>query len=98
MTSAISRYYLAINLHNYDQKYEEALKVITPLVQQYPNNPIFLLSEGDLYAKLGRKQQALETYHAAVAAAASCDPVWRMKIEFLAGQSIASVTGAGAKR
>ena len=98
LTSAISRFYLAINLHNYDQKYEEALKVITPLVQQYPNNPIFLLSEGDLYAKLGRRQQALETYHAAVAAAASCAPGWRKKIEFLAGESIANVTSAGAKR
>lgn len=98
LTPAISRFYLAINLHNYDQKYEEALKVITPLVQQYPNNPIFLLSEGDLYAKLGRRQQALETYHAAVAAAASCAPGWRKKIEFLAGESIANVTSAGAKR
>lgn len=98
LTPAISRFYLAINLHNYDQKYEEALRVITPLVEKYPNNPLFLLSQGDLYAKLGRKQQALEAYRAATAAAAGSDPAWRTKIELLAGVSIASVTNASGHR
>jgi tetratricopeptide (TPR) repeat protein len=99
LTPAPSRFYLAINLHNYDQKYEEALQVIVPLVQQYPGNPIFLLAEGDLYAKLGRKPQALEDYRAATTAAASCDPDWRKKIELLAGQSIAAVSaGPAGKR
>ncbi len=69
LTPAIARFYLAINLHNYDQRYEEALQVLTPLVQQYPGNAIFLLAQGDLYAKLGRKPLALEAYRAAQAAA-----------------------------
>jgi tetratricopeptide (TPR) repeat protein len=94
LTPAISRFYLAINLHNYDQRYEEALQVLTPLVQQYPGNPIFLLSQGDLYAKLGRKSQALATYQAAAVSATTCDPTWRKKIELLAQDSIASVSSS----
>jgi tetratricopeptide (TPR) repeat protein len=92
LTPAVARFYLAINLHNYDQRYEEALQVISPLVEQYPGNPIFRLAQGDLYAKLGRKSQAMEAYRAAVAVAGSCDPGWRKKIEVLAEESIAAVT------
>jgi tetratricopeptide (TPR) repeat protein len=94
LTPAIARFYLAIDLHNYDQRYEEALQVLTPLVQQYPGNPIFLLSQGDLYAKLGRKPQAMEAYRAATVAAATCDRAWRTKIESLAQESIAAVAKA----
>jgi len=61
----VARFYLAINLHNYDQRYEEALQVLRPLVEEYPQNPLFQLAIGDLYAKLGRKLQALEAYRAA---------------------------------
>jgi tetratricopeptide (TPR) repeat protein len=91
LTPPVARFYLAINLHNYDQRYEEALQVISPLVDQYPDNPIFLLTQGDLYAKLGRKSQAMEAYRAAMAVAARCDPGWRKKIESLAEVSIATV-------
>ncbi len=94
LTPAISRFYLANNLHNYDQRYEDALQVLTPLVQQYPGNPIFLLSQGDLYAKLGRRPQALEAYRAAAVAATTCDPAWRKKIELLAQDSIAAVSNS----
>ncbi len=65
LTRADARFYLAIDLHNYDQKYEEALAVIEPLGKQYPENPIFELSIGDLYGKLGRKTQAGTAYRAA---------------------------------
>ena len=92
LTPAIARFYLAIDLHNYDQKYEEALQVISPLVQQYPGNPIFLLAQGDLFAKLGRKQQALQAYTAAATAVSTCDPAWRTKIESLATQSTAALS------
>lgn len=99
LTPPAARFYLAINLHSYDLRYEEALEAITPLVRQYPNNPIFLVSQGDLYAKLGRKQQALEAYGLAKAAAANGDPSWRGKIEVLVGQAIVSVSGKSqAKR
>lgn len=69
LTSNIARFYLALNLHRYDQQYERALGVLGPLVEKYPANPLFQLARGDLYAKLGRKQQALACYRAAGAAA-----------------------------
>lgn len=65
LTPSVARFYLALNLHRYDQRYERALAVITPLVEQYPSNPLFQLACGDLLAKLGRKQQALLCYRAA---------------------------------
>jgi tetratricopeptide (TPR) repeat protein len=69
LTSNIARFYLALNLHRYDQQYEKALAVLSPLAEKYPTNPLFQLARGDLYAKLGRKQQALACYRAAGAAA-----------------------------
>jgi tetratricopeptide (TPR) repeat protein len=68
LTPDIARFYLALNLHRYDQQYEQALRVLGPLVEKYPTNPLFQLARGDLYAKLGRKQQALDCYRAASAA------------------------------
>jgi tetratricopeptide (TPR) repeat protein len=65
LTSNIARFYLALNLHRYDQQYEKALNVLSPLVEKYPTNPLFQLARGDLYAKLGHKQQALACYQAA---------------------------------
>ncbi len=68
LTSNLARFYLALNLHRYDQQYEKALAVISPLTGKYPENPLFQLARGDLYAKLGRKEKALACYRAAGAA------------------------------
>jgi tetratricopeptide (TPR) repeat protein len=65
LTSNVARFYLALNLHRYEQQYEKALSVLAPLAEKYPANPLFQLARGDLYAKLGRKQQALACYYAA---------------------------------
>jgi hypothetical protein len=65
LTPDEARFYLALNLHRYDQQYEKALTVIGPLVEKYPANPLFQLARGDLYAKLGRKEKALLCYRAA---------------------------------
>lgn len=67
LTPNIARFYLAMNLHRYDQQYERALSVISPLAEKYPSNPLFQLARGDLYGKLGRKPQALLCYRAAAA-------------------------------
>jgi tetratricopeptide (TPR) repeat protein len=69
LTPNVARFYLALNLHRYDLQYEKALSVISPLADQYPSNPLFQLARGDLYAKLGRKDQALASYRAAGALA-----------------------------
>jgi len=65
LTPNVARFYLALNLHRYDLQYEKALRVISPLAEKYPANPLLQLARGDLYAKLGRKEQALACYRAA---------------------------------
>jgi len=65
LTPNVARFYLALNLHRYDLQYEKALRVISPLTEKYPANPLLQLARGDLYAKLGRREQALACYRAA---------------------------------
>jgi tetratricopeptide (TPR) repeat protein len=92
LSPTLARFYLAYNLHNYEQRYEEALQVIGPLVDKYPENPVFQLVRGDLYAKLGRKQLAEACYRAAGAAAAHMpEEECRAKIGQLARQSLAAL-------
>ncbi len=92
LSRPLARFYLAINLQNYDQRYEEALQVIGPLVEEYPGNPLFQLVRGDLYAKLGRKRLAEACYHAALAAASQVpEEECRAKIRQLVGQSLAAL-------
>ena len=93
LTPALARFYLAINLHNYDQRYEEALQVLRPLVEEYPQNPLFQLAIGDLYAKLGRKALALEAYRAAAASPSMPDPDCHRKVQSLVHASLAALSG-----
>jgi tetratricopeptide (TPR) repeat protein len=95
LTPPAARFELAINFHKYDQRYEDALAVITPLTERFPQNPIFQLARGDLCAKLGRKPQAIAAYQAALAAN-SGDEECRKKIQQLANESLAAVNGAAA--
>lgn len=90
LTPNIARFYLAMNLHRYDQQYERALNVIGPLVEKYPTNPLFQLARGDLYAKLGRKQQALLCYRA-TAAVTVHDAECQARIQQLLHASIAAL-------
>jgi predicted negative regulator of RcsB-dependent stress response len=97
LTAAAARFYLALDLHRYDQQYERALRVIGPLVEKYPSNPLFQLARGDLYAKLGRREQALACYGAAAALPVQ-DDVCRAHIQELvrasqAAQGIANTSG-----
>jgi tetratricopeptide (TPR) repeat protein len=85
-----ARFYLAINLHNYDQQYERALEVITPLAEKYPSNALFQLARGDLFAKLGRQEKARECYRAAGAAAFG-DPECQQHVEELVRASLAAL-------
>jgi tetratricopeptide (TPR) repeat protein len=90
LTPDIARFYLAMNLHRYDQQYERALNTITPLAEKYPSNPLFQLARGDLFAKLGRKQQASQCYRAAAALPVR-DPECQTRIEQLTRASIAAL-------
>ena len=89
LTPSVARFYLALDLHRYDQQYEKALAIIGPLVEKYPSNPLFQLARGDLYAKLARKEQALACYRAAAAALVQ-DAECRDHIRELARASLAA--------
>jgi len=97
LTSDAARFYLALDLHRYDQQYEKALRVIGPLVEKYPSNPLFQLARGDLYGKLGRKAQALACYRAAAALHiqdAECRArIQELVIASLAAQGVADGSG-----
>jgi len=92
LTPADASFYLAINLHNYDHQYEQALEVIGPLVEKYPSNPLFQLARGDLFAKLGHKDRARDCYRAAGAAALN-DSECRHHIQELVRASLAALGG-----
>ena len=94
LTSDVARFYLALDLHRYDQRYEQALAVISPLVEKYPSNPLFQLARGDLLAKLGRKEQALACYRAAGALAIR-NPECRERVHQLVHASLAAL-GSGS--
>jgi tetratricopeptide (TPR) repeat protein len=94
LTSDVARFYLALNLHRYDQRYEQALAVISPLAVKYPSNPLFQLGRGDLLAKLGRKEQALACYRAAQAIDVR-DPECRVRLQQLVHASLASLGVSG---
>jgi len=90
MTPDVARFYLALDLHRFDQQYERALKVIEPLVAKYPSNPLFQLSLGDLYAKLGRKDRASVCYRAAANLKIE-DPQCYERVQMLARESLAAL-------
>lgn len=98
LTPDVARFYLAIDLHRYDQQYERALNVIEPLVAKYPSNPLFQLARGDLYAKLGRKERASASYRAAAEVKIpdlECrDRIQKLVTESLAALSVTNTTAA----
>jgi tetratricopeptide (TPR) repeat protein len=65
MSVGEARFYYAKNLRNYDQNYARAVELLTPLVEEYPTNPIFQLVLGDMHAKLGHYAQATKYFLAA---------------------------------
>lgn len=89
LTPDAARFYLAVSLHRFDQQYAEALRIITPLADKYPSNPLFQLVRGDLNAKLGRKQEALACYRAAASVPVD-DPECRGHLQQLVRASLAS--------
>jgi tetratricopeptide (TPR) repeat protein len=92
LTPVVARFYLALNLENYDQRYEEALKAVEPLAEKYPQNPMYLLVLGDLYAKLSRRKMAERSYRAALESADQIEePQCRARITQLAQESLAAV-------
>lgn len=89
LTPDAARFYLALDLHRYDQQYEKALTIIGPLADKYPTNPLFQLASGDLYGKLARKEKAVACYRAA-ASLPVADEECRARIRNLARTALAA--------
>ena len=90
LTQAEARFQLAKNLRNYDQDYHRALAVIEPLMEQYPSNPFFQLLQGDLYAKLSRKEEAALCFRVAAALPVR-DPQCRQRIQELTRAALSAL-------
>jgi tetratricopeptide (TPR) repeat protein len=65
LTRVDARFYLAKNLRTYDQSYASALEIFTPLVEEFPRNPVFQLLLGDIQEKLGRNELAAGSFRRA---------------------------------
>jgi tetratricopeptide (TPR) repeat protein len=65
LTAVEARFYLARNLRNFDEQYARSVELMEPLVKQYPDNPVFQLLLGNLYASLNRKDAAALHFRAA---------------------------------
>jgi tetratricopeptide (TPR) repeat protein len=66
VTPVEMRFHLARNLRTFDYQYERAAGVAQPLVERYPENPIFLLLLGNLNTQMGRPEKAPLYFQAAL--------------------------------
>jgi tetratricopeptide (TPR) repeat protein len=66
VTPVEMRFHLARNLRTFDYQYERAILVAQPLVERYPENPVFLLLLGNLNAEMGRPVKTAEYLQAAL--------------------------------
>jgi len=71
LTRVTARFYLAKNLRTFELDYAGAIDVITPLVNEYPQNAMFQLILGDTHAKLNHKEMAQASFRAAADAPAA---------------------------
>jgi tetratricopeptide (TPR) repeat protein len=66
VTPVEMRFHLARNLRSFDYQYERALVVAQPLVERYPDNPVFQLLLGNLNAEMGRPVKTAQNFQAAL--------------------------------
>jgi len=90
LTAVEARYYLARNLRNFDQRYAHAAELLEPLVAHYPDNPVFQLLLGDMYARLNRKDAAALHFHAAQQIKVT-DVACAARVQSLAAAALAAI-------
>lgn len=89
LTRVGARFYLANNLRIYDHDYFASIDVLSPLVAQYPQNPVFQLVLGDDHAKLAHWDLAASILHAAAQLPIS-NPACAAHIRAITEQAIAA--------
>jgi tetratricopeptide (TPR) repeat protein len=95
VTQVGARFYLAKNLRLYDHDYARALELLTPLVDEFPRNPLFQLTMGDTQAKLGRNELAMASFRRALESAPG-DTACELRIRELAEQSTSALAAASS--
>ena len=94
MSEVEARFYLAVNLRDHDRQYARAAELLEPLVAEYPQNPLFRLQLGNMYAKLGRNEQAAAHYRAAERLAVNgkiADAACAKRVREVAGAALAAL-------
>jgi hypothetical protein len=97
VTRAGARFYLGRNLRTYDLDYTRAIEVLTPLVAEFPQNPIFQLVLADTHAKLNHKEAAEAGFRAAAAAPVS-DAACAARVRVVAAEALAALSAGPARR
>jgi len=90
LTRVTARFYLAKNLRTFELDYAGAIDAMTPLVNQYPQNPMFQLILGDAQAKLNHKEQAGAAFGAAAGSPVT-DIACAVRIRMVAEQAEAAL-------
>jgi hypothetical protein len=94
LTRVTARFYLAKNLRTFELDYAGSIDVMTPLVAEFPENPIFQLILGDTQAKLNHKELAAASFRAAARAPLS-GTACAERIRLLVEQSQAALAAGG---
>ena len=92
LTRVTARFYLGKNLRNIELDYQGSITVMTPLVAEYPQNPVFQLVLGDTAAKLNRRDLAAASFGAAERAPVS-DFACADRVHAVAEQASAALAG-----
>jgi len=96
LTRVTARFYLAKNLRNFELDYASSIAAMTPLVTEYPQNPIFQLILGDTQAKLNHKDLAAASFRAAARAPIS-GTACANRVRALAEQAQAALAGSAGR-
>lgn len=91
-TQAEARFYLAKNLRNFEEKYAQAIEIITPMVEQYPRNPLFHLLLADFHAKLNHRDEATASFRTALQLVNNQSTPCAARIRKVASAALASLS------
>ena len=90
LTQMEARFNMAKSLRNYDRDYARAAHAAAPLLEAYPENPVFQLLAGDIEQKLGHNDAAAARFRE-VAASRWEDPACAERVQQLAREALASL-------
>jgi predicted Zn-dependent protease len=97
ITRVGARFYLGRNLRTYDLAYARSIEILTPLVKEFPENPIFQLILADTHAKLNHREPAEAGFRAAAMLDVS-DPACAQRIREVAAQALSALAADAPRR